>query len=416
MNIIQINNVRVLNPVNQSDEIQTVYLQNGRWVEPNHLEAGCAIDVIEGTGQWLMPTMFDLCAHLREPGQQQHGTLESEGNAARQNGILHIVTPPDSKPIVQDNGALIHGLTEKALKDGGIYLQIIGALTQGLEGKQPANMAGLKKGGCIAVSNANAAFADNDVVLRTLEYAAGLDLTVVFYAEDAEIAKDGCVHEGFTAARQGLPMISPLAETVAVAKYLQMVEAAGVKAHFGLLSCGESVELIAAAKAKGLAVTADVAMHQLHLTDELIDGFNALAHVRPPLRSERDKTQLRHALQTGVIDAICSHHEPLNRSAHMMPFAETIAGISNFDSFVALGVQLVEEGVLSPLAWVEKVSLNAAKIFGLEALWQQQHGWVLLDPKQTWQLTPETMRSHGKNTPLLGSTLQGKVLQVFLPH
>ncbi|MDW7487328.1 hypothetical protein RZN27_27490, partial [Klebsiella pneumoniae] len=154
--------------------------------------------------------------------------------AARANGILHVITPPDSKPIVQDNGALIHGLIEKAWHDGGIHMHIIGAQTQGLNGKQPANMAGLKKGGCTAVSNANAAFENDDVVVRTLEYAAGLGLTVVFYAEEPQLAKDGCAHEGFIASRQGLPMIPAIAETVAIAKYLLMIEATGVKAHFGL--------------------------------------------------------------------------------------------------------------------------------------------------------------------------------------
>ena len=410
--IVKIENVRVLNPMTQSDSIQTVYLQQGKIVDATTL-ATSQIHNIDGTGKWLMPTMFDLCARLREPGQQQHGTLKSEGYAARQNGILQVVTPPDSKPIVQDNGALIQGLKEKALKDGGIYLHIIGAQTQGLKGQQPANMAGLKKGGCIAVSNANAAFADDDVVIRTLEYAAGLGLTVVFYAEEAQIAKDGCVHEGFIASRQGLPMIPALAETVAIAKYLQMIEATGVQAHFGLLSCGASVELIAQAKAKGLAVTADVAMHQLHLTDVTIDGFNALAHVRPPLRSEQDRQLLRAGVKSGVIDAICSHHEPLSQSAKLAPFSETESGLTAFDTFVALGVQLVKEDLMTPLQWVEKVTIQSARIFDLEDIWQQQAGWVLLNPEQSWTVDQTTLLSNGKNTPLLGTPLQGKVEQVF---
>ena len=251
MSIVKIENVRVLDPIEKTDSVQTVYLENGKRIA----ETANVSETINGHGKWLMPTMVDLCARLREPGQQQHGTLKSEGKAARANGILHVITPPDSKPIVQDNGALIHGLVEKAQLDGGIYLQIIGAQTQGLNGKQPANMAGLKKGGCTAVSNANAPFANDDVVLRTLEYAAGLNLTVVFYAEEPQIAKDGCVHEGFIASRQGLPMIPALAETVAIAKYLLMIEATKVHAHFGLLSCGASVELIRIAKEKGLPVT-----------------------------------------------------------------------------------------------------------------------------------------------------------------
>ena len=153
MSIVKIENVRVLDPINKTDSVQTVYLENGKLLasQPDQSQI---TENIDGQGKWLMPTMVDLCARLREPGQQQHGTLKSEGKAARENGILHVFTPPDSQPIVQDNGALIHGLVEKAKLDGGIYLQVIGAQTQGLNGKQPANMAGLKKGGCTSVSNA----------------------------------------------------------------------------------------------------------------------------------------------------------------------------------------------------------------------------------------------------------------------
>ena len=409
MSIVKIENVRVLDPVQQTDSVQTVYLQQGKLVA-----ASDTVDVtLDGQGKWLMPTMVDLCARLREPGQQQHGTLKSEGKAARENGILHVFTPPDSKPIVQDNGALIHGLVEKAMLDGGIYLQVIGAQTQGLKGQQPANMAALKKGGCTAVSNANAPFANDDVVIRTLEYAAGLGLTVVFYAEEPQIAKDGCVHEGFIASRQGLPMIPALAETVAIAKYLLMIEATGVHAHFSLLSCGASVELIKIAKEKGLPVTADVAMHQLHLTDRLIDGFNALAHVRPPLRSDKDQERLRQGVKDGVIDAICTHHEPLSSSAKMAPFAETEPGFTAFDTYVSLGVQLVKEGLFTPLEWVEKVTLAPAKVANMQDRWVQEAGWVLVDPTLEWTLTKESILSQGKNTPLINQTLTGKVLQTF---
>lgn len=411
MSIVKIENVRVLDPIANTDSVETVYLQNGKRVA----ETANVQETIDGKGKWLMPTMVDLCARLREPGQQQHGTLKSEGKAARENGILHVFTPPDSKPIVQDNGALIHGLVEKAMLDGGIYLEVIGAQTQGLNGQQPANMAGLKKGGCSAVSNASAPFANDDVVLRTLEYAAGLNLTVVFYAEEPQIAKDGCVHEGFIASRQGLPMIPALAETVAIAKYLLMIEATKVHAHFGLLSCGASVELIRIAKEKGLPVTCDVAMHQLHLTDALIDGFNSLAHVRPPLRSESDKELLRQGVKSGVIDAICTHHEPLSSSAKMAPFAETQPGFTAFDTFLPFGLQLIKEGLFSPLEWVEKVTIAPAKVAKMQERWMNEAGWVLLDPEIEWTLTKESIVSQGKNTPLINQKVKGKVLQSFVP-
>lgn len=410
MTIVKIENVRVLDPIQNTDSVQTVYLENGKFVA----ETAAVSETIDGQGKWLMPTMVDLCARLREPGQQQHGTLKSEGKAARENGILHVFTPPDSKPIVQDNGALIHGLVEKAMLDGGIYLEVIGAQTQGLQGQQPANMAGLKKGGCTAVSNASVPFANDDVVLRTLEYAAGLDLTVVFYAEEPQIAKDGCVHEGFIASRQGLPMIPALAETVAIAKYLLMIEVTKVRAHFGLLSCGASVELIRIAKEKGLPVTCDVAMHQLHLTDALIDGFNSLAHVRPPLRAEQDKELLRQGVKSGVIDAICTHHEPLSSSAKMAPFAETQPGFSAFDTYVPFGIQLVNEGLFTPLEWVEKVTLAPARVAQMADRWTKEAGWVLVDPELEWTLNKESIVSQGKNTPLINQKVRAKVLKTFL--
>ncbi|MBI1450570.1 MULTISPECIES: dihydroorotase [Acinetobacter] len=409
MTIVKIENVRVLDPIQNTDSVQTVYIEDGQLVGATDNVA----ETINGQGKWLMPTMVDLCARLREPGQQQHGTLKSEGKAAVANGILHVFTPPDSKPIVQDNGALIHGLVEKAMLDGGIYLQVIGAQTQGLNGQQPANMAGLKKGGCTAVSNANAPFANDDVVIRTLEYAAGVNMTVVFYAEEHQIAKDGCVHEGFIASRQGLPMIPALAETVAIAKYLLMIEATGVRAHFGLLSCGASVELIKNAKAKGLPVTCDVAMHQLHLTDQLIDGFNSLAHVRPPLRAEQDKVLLRQGIKDGVIDAICTHHEPLSSSAKMAPFAETQPGFTAFDTFIPFGVQLVNDGLLEPLEWVKKVTVQPATVAQMQTRWEQEVGWVLVDPELEWTITKDSIVSNGKNTPLIGLTVKGKALATF---
>ncbi len=410
--MIQINQVRVLDPVTGEDCVTTVWLDNGHRVHaPEHTDQ--ISEVINGQGQWLMPAMVDLCARLREPGQQQHGTLKSEGQAARANGILHVVIPPDTKPVLE-NGALLQGLRQRALEDGGIYLHVIGALTKGLDGHQPANLAGLKQGGCIAVSNARAAFANDDVLLRSLEYAATLGLTVFFYPEEPSLAKDGCVHDGFMASRQGLTGIPEIAETVALAKQILMVEETGVRAHFSQLSSGASVELIRLAKTRGLPVTADVAMHQLHLTDACIDGFNALAHVRPPLRGERDRDKLRQGVADGVIDAICSHHEPLSATAKLAPFPDTEAGISGFDTLMAQGLKLINDGVLTPLQLTACLVSKPAMIAGIEAKRQGVGGWVLVDPQQVWSVSQTSMASQGKNTPYQGATLLGRVQRLLV--
>ena len=410
--MIQLNHIRFLDVTHQTDSVQTLYIAHGQLVSPPQ-DRTRITEQIDGSGKWLMPALVDLCARLREPGEQQHGTLKSEGHAARAAGFLHVVIPPDTKPILE-NGALLQGLRRKAFDDGGIHLHIIGALTKGLAGQQPANLAGLKQGGCIAVSNARAGFADDDVLLRSLEYAGTLGLTVFFYPEEASLAKDGCVHDGFIASRQGLVGIPETAETVALAKQLLMVEATGVRAHFSQLSCGASVELIRIAKRRGLPVSADVAMHQLHLSDQWIDGFNVMAHVRPPLRTEKDRQQLRQGVAEGVIDAICSHHEPLSESAKLAPFPDTAAGISGFDTFMALAVKLVTDGVLTPLQLAERIVHAPSRIAGIEAYRHATGGWALIDPNQVWQVQADQMQSAGKNTPFYGQQLVGRLEQLLV--
>lgn len=368
--------------------------------------------IIEAKDKWLLPPLVDLCARLREPGHQQHGTLKSEGKSARENGFLHVVMPPDTSPVLE-NGSLMAGLRERAFADAGIYLHILGAMTAGLEGQRPANMAGLKQGGCIGVSNARLGFENDDVLLRALEYAKTFDIKVFFYPDEPSLSKNGVAHDGYIASFHGLAGIPWIAETVALSKQLLIVEETGVEAHFSQLTCKSSIELMRWAKQKGLPVTCDVAMHQLHLTDDDLDGFNSLAYVLPPLRSNTDKKALIAGLQDGTIDAICSHHEPLSITAKQAPFAECTPGISNFDTFMALGCQLVADGILTKQQLVEKIAINPAKIAGIETLWQNIGGAILVNPNYTWQVTAENMTSAGKNTPFLGKTLVGKVEQVF---
>ena len=361
---------------------------------------------------WVLPPLVDLCARLREPGQQQHGTLISEGRAARANGFLHVVIPPDTNPILE-NGSLLKGLRERALEDGGIYLHILGALTEGLRGENPSNIAGLKKGGCIAVSNARRPFENDLVLLRTLEYAATFGMKVFFYPDEPSLSNGGVAHEGYIASYHGLQGIPWIAETVALSTQLLMVEETGIAAHFSQLSCKSSVELMRWAKDKGLPVTCDVAMHQLFLTDDNLEGFNAQAYVLPPLRSNTDQQALRRGLKDGTIDAICSHHEPLNGTAKKAPFPESTPGISNFDTFMALACQLVKEEVISVEVLVDKICLNPAKIAGIDHQYESIGGAIVVDPNIEWEVTTDSMMSNGKNTPFFGQQLKGRVVETF---
>ena len=399
------------NPIIPSTQIVDLLPKIFKDSLPNTVTDALANLSLEGE-MWLLPPLVDLCARLREPGQQQHGTLASEGQAARTNGFLHVVIPPDTSPILE-NGSLLKGLRERALEDGGIYLHILGALTAGLGGERPSNIAGLKKGGCIAVSNARQPFANDMVLLRTLEYAATFGMKVFFYPDEPSLSKDGVAHEGYIASYHGLQGIPWIAETVALSTQLLMVEETGISAHFSQLSCKSSVELMRWAKNKKLPVTCDVAMHQLYLTDDNLEGFNSMAYVLPPLRSNTDQKALLRGLKDGTIDAICSHHEPLNATAKKAPFEESTPGISNFDTFMALACQLVRDEVLTLEQLVDKICLNPAKIAGISTQHQDIGGAVLVDPNLEWQVTAETMQSNGKNTPFFNQQLQGRVVETF---
>ncbi|PTQ91092.1 dihydroorotase [Agitococcus lubricus] len=404
---------RVIDIAANIDRVADVLVDNGRMVAMGaEARAAQVTHVQEIHGHYVLPAFIDLCASLRE-GEKQHGSMLSENKAALHGGFAHVVLPPNPKLMI-DNAAIVAQLHEKTAQAGLVKVYPIGALTKGLEGKQPANMHALMQAGCIAVTNARQGMANDETLLRCLEYAASLNITVFFYPEEPSLAT-GCVHDGFTASRLGLPAIPSIAETIALAKQLLLVEETGVKAHFSQLSCKGSVELIRIAKAKGLSITADVAMHQLHLTDAAIDGFNSLAHVRPPLRSEEDRLALCAALQSGVIDAICSHHQPLNAAAKLAPFPATEAGISALETVLPLGLKLVRDGLLTEDKLWRALTVNPARILGLEAgALTTGAGVIVVDPAATWHVAPETLVSLGQNTPFLGMTVQGRVQSVFL--
>ena len=366
--------------------------------------------------RWVLwPALTDLAARLREPGPREHGDIASETAAAAVAGFAQVVLPADTQPVI-DSAAIAHLIRDKAAQAGAVRVLPLGALTQGLEGRALANMAALKGAGCIAVSQARRPMASHETWLRCLQFAAGTGLTVFFSPEDAALAQ-GCVHDGFMASRLGLPGIPNSAETVAMATQLLLVEQTGVRAHFGQLSTAGSVQLLRWAKAQGLPVSGDVAMHQLHLTDAAIDGFNAFAHVRPPLRAESDRQALLEGVATGVIDAICSDHQPLHSSAKQAPFAATMPGMSTLQTVLPLGLRLVAEGELTLARLIDALALAPRRILGQEARGLAVGAVadiVAIDRDVLWEVDAKHWHSAGRNTPYWGRSLRGCAAQLWI--
>jgi dihydroorotase len=411
MSSLLIANARLLDPASKLDASGFLGVRDGKIVSAGKLRPKEKFaETLDATGLWLMPGIIDLAARFREPGQTTKATIASETLAAQASGITGIVLPPDTSPVI-DSPAVVDRIRGKA-QGAGLDIHVLGALTKGLAGEALAEMSALKQAGCIGVSNAAFGLRDSLMGRRALEYAQGLGLTVHVFPQNPALANGGCAHEGPVATRLGLPPIPPAAEVSAIRFWVTLVEDTGARVHFGRLSTARGAALVETAQKRGLPITADVAAHQLFLIDTDVEGFNAMCHVIPPLRSAQDRDALREAVKSGVIGAICSDHQPHEADAKINPFPLTEPGISALETLLPLTLRLVQENLLTPLQAVARLSSGPAAIAGLDAGTLAKGAaadLTLLDPKTRWTLRSDAMISSGRNTPFAGNTFVGQV-------
>ncbi len=407
----QILGARLIDPASGRDEVADLYCQDGKIVAIGAAPAGfSAANTINAEGLVAAPGLVDLSVALREPGYSRKGNIASETLAATAGGITSLCCPPDTKPVL-DTAAVAELILDRARESGHAKVLPIGALSRGLNGEQLAELVALRDAGCVAFGNGLTNFANNRNLGRALEYAATFDLTVVIHSQDADLAAGGLAHEGPAAAFLGLAGIPETAETVALARNLLLVEQSGVRAHFSQLTTARGAQMIADAQARGLAVTADVAMYQLILTDAALHGFSSLYHVQPPLRSSADRDGLREAVRSGVISVISSHHQPHEADAKVAPFGETEPGISSAEILLPLAMTLVEDGLLDLPTLLARLTSGPAKALKLPAgrlAVGDAADLVLFDP-QSSTLVGDVWHSKGRNCPFIGHCLPGSV-------
>ena len=413
---IRIHGGRVIDPSQRLDAVLDVCLADKHLVAVGQAPDFQADEVIDATGLIVCPGLVDLRVYLREPGQEHKGTIASETAAAAAGGITTVCVHPDTVPII-DTPAVAELIKVRAGQSDKAWVLTLGALTKGLAGEQISEMAALVKAGCVGVSNGLRQITDTLILRRAMEYAATFGLTVFLHPQDPWLSAGGHAHEGVISERLGLPGIPVAAETVAVARALVLAEQDGIRVHFTLLSAARSVEMVAEAQARGVPVTADVAIHQLHLTERDIANFDAECHVLPPLRSQHDRDTLRLACASGVISAICSDHQPHEPDAKLAPFCETEPGISGLETLLPLGLRLVHEDVLDLPTLVSRLSWQPACILG------QPYGTLqvgaradvcIFDLHRRWTLDATRLVSRGHNTPFHGWELQGRVIHTIM--
>ena len=414
---IAILNGHLIDPRNQIDSHQDLYIADGRVVAVGKAPDGfTAEQTIDANNHIVCPGFVDLCARLREPGQEYKGTIASETRAAAAGGVTSLCVPPDTTPVI-DTPAVIEWIHRANQAAGYCRVYTLGALTQGLQGERLSEMAHLKQAGCVGVSNVMRNCDSPLVLRRALEYAASIDVTVFLQTQVSMLSNAGVAHEGAVSLRLGLAGIPEAAETQAVANYLMLVEQTGARVHFCRLSTARAIQMIGRAKYDGLNITADVAAHQLHLTDMDLGYFNSMCHVRPPLRTQRDMEALRQAVSDDRIEAICSDHQPHDLDAKLAPFAETEPGISALETLLPLSLRLVTAKQLTLSAMIERLSMTPAEILNIDAGHLSvgaNADIAIFDPIHDWVLTADAMLSRGKNSPFLGWALQGRVTHTLM--
>ena len=409
---IHIKGGRLIDPKSGVDAKKDVYVAAGKIVAIGDAPAGFSANrVIDAAGLVVCPGLVDLAARLREPGFEYMATLESEMQAAIAGGVTSLACPPDTDPPLDEPG-LVEMLKYRAKNLNQARVYPVGALTQGLKGERLTEMAELVDAGCVAFSQADAPFADNQVLYHALQYAATFGFPVWLRAQDPALARNGVAHDGQVATRFGLTGIPVCAETVALSTIMILVRETGARVHLARLSSAEGVEIVRQAKRLGLPVTCDVAIHHAHLTEMDIGYFEANSRLDPPLRSQRDRDALRAALADGTADALCSDHTPVDADAKHLPFAEAEPGATGLELMLPLTLKWAEESKVKLAPALARITSEPARVLNIDTghiTAGHPADICIFDPERLWKVEPAALRSQGKNTPFIGLELKGKV-------
>ncbi|PIE68648.1 MAG: dihydroorotase [Deltaproteobacteria bacterium] len=397
--------------VNQGTVQAIVPVEQGRSITPQDSET-------DARKAWLFPSLVDAHVHLREPGQEYKETIATGLQAALGGGFGQVMCMANTLP-VNDHAQVTQYILETAstTHPNGPRVRPVGALTKELAGKELAPMAELARAGCVAFSNDGLPVGDNELFRRAMEYAADLGLLVIDHCEDPTLSGHGAMNEGVVSGRLGLKGSPWVAETLHVARDIMLAEYLRIPIHLAHISCKESVELILMAKEKGLPVTAETCAHYLLWDESMVEGYNTLAKVHPPLRTRQDVMALRRAVQEGIIDILVTDHAPHAEFEKETTMDEAPNGISGLDTALSLYASLVREGVLTHEDLVACCATRPARIFNLPCNGfapGDRADFVLFDPDYTWAVEASTLLSKGKNTPCMGTTLLGKVTAHYL--
>jgi dihydroorotase len=432
MTSVAIRGGRIIDPAANVDGVGDVLLVDGRIAAVGPDAGTDASRTIDATGLVVAPGFVDIHAHLREPGFEHKETIKTGTEAAARGGFTTVCAMPNTEPPV-DSAAAVEFVLRRASETGAVRVLPIACVTRSRAGKELAEMAELAAAGAIAFSDDGSPVEDAALMRHALEYAGPLGVPVIDHCEDPSLAAGGVMHEGWVSTRLGLRGVPAAAEETMVARDIALAEQTGTRVHLAHISTAVSVDMVRTAKERGVPVTAEVTPHHLSLTHEVVLtgcevpapagglatatrpalAYETNAKVNPPLRTRADVEACVAGLLDGTIDCIATDHAPHAIQDKLCEFDNAAFGISGLETALSLCVATLPiEAVIERLtvAPVRALGLDS-RISGMGTLSAGAPGdLVLIDPQAEWTVDPALFASKGRNTPLTGRTLRGRVI------
>ena len=370
---------------------------------------GTRLKVIEAAERLVVPGLIDMHVHLREPGHEYKETIQTGGLAGAAGGFTALACMPNTDP-VNDNRSVTEFILRRAREAGTVRVYPIAAITRGQKGETLTEFGDLKAAGAVGLSDDGLCVANSEVMRRALEYARYNQLLVISHSEDRSLSIGGAMHEGAVSSRIGLPGIPAASEEIMVFREIALSRLTGCPVHIAHVSTEGSVSLIRRAKEDGVPVTAETAPHYFSLDHTAVEGYRTEAKMNPPLRRSEDVEAIKQGLKEGVIDAIATDHAPHSPLEKDVEFEQAAFGIIGLETAVPLTLALVEQGVFDWVEAVRKLSLNPARLLGVEGGCLEEGAaadLTVIDPTVEYMLSAKDLRSRSRNSPFLGVPLKG---------
>ncbi|MBI4299285.1 MAG: dihydroorotase [Chloroflexi bacterium] len=426
---------RVLDPSQGLDQVGNILVKDGKvaWIK-KHGAATSPPDnchTLDAKGLIVCPGFIDLHCHLREPGYEDKETIATGTMAAARGGFTTVCAMPNTNPPL-DNGPTVEFVKRKAQEEGVVRVIPVGCITKGRLGNQMAEMAELARAGVVGFSDDGSPLADSNIMRSALSYSRSLGLPIINHCEDPDLFRGGAMNEGWVSTRLGLKGIPTTAEATMASRDIALAELTGGRLHLAHISTAASLERVRQAKEKGIRVTCEVTPHHLTMSEDWVLGnrgegspfpplgagaYNTMAKVNPPLRSREDVQAMIQGLREGIIDAIATDHAPHSHVDKLCTFDEAAFGISVLETALGSLMTLVHGGSLPLPTLIARLTWAPAQLIGSD-LGTLKDGSpadiTILDPDAPWVVDTSQFASKGKNTPLEGATLKGKVMATMV--